>query len=260
MRKLTLFAAILAACAVLPAQVPSTPSAEDIVRSSRKRIEAETVSTRSRMVIRAKDGSETERLVDQYSLDAAEGKRTVIAFQKPASIAGTRFLTVENPGRGDDRWIFLPALGKVRRIAAREGSASFMGTDFTYDDISSADRKAEEDVHVLLREEASDGAACWVIESRPKDPGYQYSRMVSWIEKSTRIARKIELYDRKGALLKVLEIGEARDVQGRLTPTVTKMSNVQAKTSTIIYMEMVKYDDRIPAGVFTTRYLETGRP
>jgi hypothetical protein len=242
------------------AQSAAAPSAAEIVKSSRDRIKADTVSTRSQMIIAAKDGSTTERLVDQYSSKSGGSNKTVVVFQKPASVANTRFLTIENPGKADDRWIFLPALGKVRRIAASEGSGSFMGTDLSYDDVSSADRDSDADAHALLREESLDGKDSWVIESRPKDPDYQYSRMVSWIEKSTRISLKIELYDRKGDLVKVLEILKSEDKQGRLTPTVTRMTTVKAKTSTTINVEIVKYDDPVPASVFTTKFLETGRP
>jgi hypothetical protein len=242
------------------AQNAPAPSAQEIVKSSRDRIKADTVSTRSRMVIAAKDGSTTERVVDQYSSKSGGVNRTVVVFQKPASVANTRFLTIENPGKADDRWIFLPALGKVRRIAATEGSGSFMGTDLSYDDVSSADREADADTHALLREESLDGKDCWVIESKPKDTDYQYTKMVSWIEKSTSVSLKLELYDRKGELVKLLEILKAEDKQGRLTPTVTRMTTVKAKTSTTIDVEIVKYDDPIPASVFTTKFLETGRP
>ncbi|MDD3821178.1 MAG: outer membrane lipoprotein-sorting protein, partial [Spirochaetales bacterium] len=120
-------------------------NAEEIMKRSRNRIEAKTVSTRARMVISAKDGSSTERLVDQYSSTEKEITKTVVVFQKPASVAGTRFLTIENPGKAADQWIYLPSLGKVRRIAASEGSASFMGTDLSYDDLSSADRDPDLD-------------------------------------------------------------------------------------------------------------------
>ncbi|HOX31947.1 MAG TPA: outer membrane lipoprotein-sorting protein [Spirochaetales bacterium] len=258
MKRLALLAAVLAAgAASLGAQ--GALGAEEIVRASRDRIQADTVSSRSRMMIVAKDGSATERLVDQYSLDAKEGKRTVIVFQKPASVAGTRFLTVSNPGRDDDRWIFLPSLAKVRRIAGSEGSGSFVGTDFSYDDISSSDREVEEDTHAILREEKLEGKDCWVIESRPKDPSFQYTRMVHWIEKGSCIALKAELYDKKG-LLKLLEFSQFKEVQGRITPMATKLSNLQANTSTSIAVEILKYDEKIPAGVFTPRYLETGRP
>jgi len=237
----------------------SAEDAEAIVRGSRDRIAADTVSTRSRMLITAKDGSTTERLLDQYSADSPEGKRTVIVFQKPAAIAGTRFLTVEKKGGGDDRWIFLPSLGKVRRIASSEGSGSFMGTDLSYDDISAANRDASLDTHVLLREEMLEGRVCDVIESKPQDGTYQYGKMVSWIERDTKVARKIELYDRKGNLFKLLEVQKLQEVQGRLTPMVTRMGTIPAKTSTTITVDIIKYDDRIPDGVFTVDYLSTGR-
>lgn len=250
----------LLALAALPVAALSAQDATAIVRASRDRVESKTVSTRSRMIITAKDGSTTERLVDQYSSKGSSGTRTVIVFQKPASVAGTRFLTVENPGRADDRWIYLPALGKTRRISSSEGSGSFMGTDLSYDDVSSADRSADADVHTLLREESLDGTPCWVIGSVPKDSSYQYSKMVSWIGKSDSVIRKIELYDKKGELLKIMESGSLQTVQGRLATMETTMTNVQAKTSTKIIVEILKYDDPIPDGVFTVRFLETGRP
>lgn len=256
MKKLLFILAVLS----LSAATVFAQSAEDIVRASRERIKADTVSTRSRMMITAKDGSVTERLLDQYTSKVSGTTKTVVVFQKPASVAGTRFLTISNPGKIDDRWIFLPSLGKVRRIAAGEGSGSFMGTDMSYDDISSMDRDVSLDTYALLKDENLDGRPCWVIEAKPKDPGYQYSRMVGWIEKSTSISLKMELYDKKGVLVKVMEIQDTKDVQGKLTPVVTKMSTVQAKTSTTIYVDIIKYNDPIPASVFTERFLLTGRP
>jgi hypothetical protein len=71
---------------------------------------------------------------------------------------------------------------------------------------------------------------------------------------------KVELYDKKGNHSKLLEIVELKDVQGRLSPIVTKMTSLADGTSTSINVGMLKYDDPIPEGVFTTNYLETGRP
>jgi outer membrane lipoprotein-sorting protein len=244
----------------LSAGTAFSQSAEEIMKASRERIKADTVSTRARMVITAKDGSLTERLVDQYTSSAGGVTKTVIVFQKPASVAGTRFLTIGESGKASDQWIFLPSLGKVRRIAASEGTASFMGTDLSYDDVSSADRKIDLDTYSIIREENYGDKPCWVIESKPREGGYQYSRMIGWIEKATSISLRMELYDRKGNLAKVMEMSEVKTFQGRLTPTVTKMSTIQAKTSTTIYIDIMKYDDPIPAGVFTERFLLTGRP
>ncbi|MDR3343808.1 MAG: outer membrane lipoprotein-sorting protein [Treponema sp.] len=254
-------AALVLSAALLSAQDASASvDAASIVDASRNRIQADTVSTRSRMVITAKDGSTTERLLDQYSKDDPQGNnRIIIVFQRPPSVAGTRFLTIAKTGGADDRWIFLPSLGKVRRVAGSEGSGSFVGTDLSYDDVSSTSRDVNQDNHRLLREEALNGSACYVIESIPKDSGYQYSKMVQWINKSTSVTHQIELYDKKGTLVKRLEIQSLKDIQGRLTPMLTKMTTLTTGTSTTISVDIMKYDDPIPEAVFTTQYLETGR-
>jgi len=235
--------------------------AEAIIRASRDRIKADTISTRSKMVISAKDGSKTERLIDQYSKDGPKGSRTMIVFQQPATVAGTRFLTMENPDGADDRWIFLPSLGKVRRVAASEGGGSFMGTDFSYDDISSMSRGVELDTHTLLREENLGGSPCYVIQSVPKDSSYQYSKMIAWVTKDSKITTKIELYDKRNTSspVKTVEMSGIKEVQGRSTVTITKITTHAAGTSTTINMDIIKYDDPIPEKVFTTTFLETGK-
>ena len=263
MKRLMFFILLAGGALALYAQ-----DADLVIRSSRDRIKADTTSMRCRMVIRAKDGSTSERLMDQYSKDGPKGSRTVIVFQKPETVAGTRFLTMENPGGVDDRWIFLPGIGKLRRLAASEGSGSFMGTDFSYDDISSTSRDASLDTHTLLREETLAGggggpagglAVCYVIQSVPKDSAYQYSKMILWIAKDTSITMKIEMYDKRNTLVKVADISGLKDVQGRLTVTETKITTLAAGTSTTIFTDIIKYDDPIPETVFTTAYLETGR-
>ena len=239
----------------------SSQDAASIIEQSRNRIKADTISTRSRMIITAKNGTVTERVMDQYSKKDAQGNaRAVIVFQEPASVRGSRFLTMENPGREKDQWIFLPSLGKIRRIAASEGSGSFMGSDFSYDDISSADRKTDLDNHKILRTEKLNGKDCHVIESASKDQNYQYSKMIQWIDAGSYVIYRIELYDRKGSQVKLLEIPEYRETQGRLAPYQTKMTSLAEGTSTSLIVVNLKYDDPIPESVFTTKFLETGRP
>jgi outer membrane lipoprotein-sorting protein len=235
--------------------------AASIVDASRNRIDAATVSTRARMVISAKNGSTTERVIDQYGKDDAEGKsRAVIVFQQPAGVKGTRFLTMEKTAGDNDQWIYLPSLKKVRRIASSEGGSSFMGTDMSYADMSITSRDVDEDTHTLLREERLEGAECYVIQSVPKDVDYQYAKVISWIDKATRVNYKSEAYDKRGALVKTLVSSNFRDVQGFLTPQQLKVTTVAAGTSTTVFTDIIKYNDNIPDSVFTTRFLETGRP
>jgi hypothetical protein len=244
---------------VFGAALLSAQSAETIIDSARNRIGAETVSSRSRMILVDKKGETSERAIDQFSKKGTDGDRTLIVFQRPASIAGTRFLTVENKDKTNDKWIFLPNLGRVRRISASEGSGSFMGTDMSYDDIASANRDASLDAHTLLREETVNGRPMYVIESVPKDKSYQYSKMIQWIGKTDRITHKIELYNKRGALHKVLEVLTVKTIQDYETPVVTRMTTVTAGTSTTINVDTLKYDDPMPDAIFTQSYLETGR-
>jgi hypothetical protein len=257
MKKRVLFLTSMIMFAVLSV---SAQDALTIIRHSRDRINAATIQSRSRWIITSRNGSTAERLIDQFSKDNPSGDaRIVIEFQQPAGVAGTRFLTMENSDGTNNQWIFLPALGKVRRVAASEGSGSFMNTDFSYDDISSADRDADLDNHTILREENLNGKACYVVESRPKNSSYQYSKMVQWIDKSNWVNYKIELYDKRNAHIKTLEILELRDIQGKLSPVKTRMTTVGAGTNTVINVEILRYDQSIPEAVFSTAYLETGR-
>jgi outer membrane lipoprotein-sorting protein len=255
MKKTVMLVAILA----MGATFLNAQDAASIIRAARNRVSADTISSRSRMVITAKDGSTTERILDQYAKDGPNGSRTVIVFQRPANVAGTRFLTMNTASGGEDRWIFLPSLGKVRRIAASEGGGNFMGTDFSYDDISAMDRDIDLDTHSVLREESLAGTPCYVIQSIPHDNTYPYTKTLTWIGKDNSLIYKSELYNRRGELVKVMEMTDFRDVQGRLTPMQTKIATLAAGTSTTIFMDIMKYDDPIPESVFTTAYLETGR-
>jgi hypothetical protein len=242
----------------------ASTDAAALVEKSRNRISAAAILTRSRMTVAAKDGSLSSRVIDQYSKDGSGGEnRVVVEFKhsgNPATIINTRFLTIENRNGGDEQWIFLPSLGKVRRIAASEGSGSFVGTDFSYSDIASANRDSGLDTHRILREEELRGKPCYVIESVPRNSSYQYSKMIQWIDRDNSVNYKIELYDKRGTHVKTMEILELKDVQGRLSPMVTKMSSLTEGTSTTITVDRLEYDSPVPESVFTPRYLETGRP
>jgi outer membrane lipoprotein-sorting protein len=131
--------------------------------------------------------------------------------------------------------------------------------DFSYDDISATDREVRLDTHTLLREEALNGVACYVIQSVPLDGGYQYSKTINWVEKKNSLIYRSELYNRHGTLVKVLEMSNYQEIQGQLTPRQMKISTVAAGTSTTIYMDRIEYNKPIPDSAFTPQFLETGR-
>lgn len=204
-------------------------------------------------------GETRTRTIEQFGKDTPQGMRAVIVFHRPASVEGTRFLTVENHGRDNDQWIYLPALGRVRRISGGESGDSFMGTDFTYDDISGRD--IDDFEYILLREETVERWNTYVVESTPV-PGAssQYSRIVQYVDRESWIPVKIELYDRQGELQKINRVHRMERVQGYWTIIENTMENVQTRHKTELQVRNFRYNREIPDGVFTVNFLETGRP
>ena len=235
--------------------------AKDIVKKAKTQVDLSSMGTRAKMQIQ-KDGKTLNILViDQYSSRDKNGlQRTLIEFKEPAVAKGIRFLMQEKKDGSMDQRIYLPNLKKVNRIAAEsDGSESFMGTDFSYNDVSFMTRDAEQDVFSILREEEIEGKSCYVIEGRPKDAGYTYSKTFLFITKKDSLILKVEFYNKEEKLVKVLELSSYKKVQGVNTPMQTKLSTVATGTATIIELQKVNYGMKIPEKVFTTKYLETGK-
>lgn len=204
------------------------------------------------------DGTENSRMIEEWGREKNDLAATVMVFRSPASVRNTRFLQIENEGRNDDKWIYLPALKRVRRIASSEGDKSFMGSDATYDDMET--REVERDHHELLREESFSDWNCYVLKGWAKDPAdSQYSHRISWIDKETFVPVKVEMYDKQEKLLKVLKVEDLRQIQSYWTPVKTVLTNVQEDHATRLTIKKIVFDEPLPEGLFTTNFLKTER-
>lgn len=256
LRGMMLAAALLL---VLPAAAAALTGTE-VAEKVSNRPTGDSTHSLVKMVLIESDGSEKDRLVEEWSMENERGlSSSVIVFHEPASVKNTRFLMKERAAGDDDQWIYLPGLGRVRRIAASEGNSSFMGTDFTYNDMEGRD--VADDTHTILREERQGGYDCYVVESVPKDPAdSQYSKRIQWVAKENWIPVKVEFYDKSEELLKVLTIGRIEKVQGYHTAINTTMKNVQSGHATELNIQKLRYNEQLPDGLFTVHFLETGRP
>jgi hypothetical protein len=102
----------------------------------------------------------------------------------------------------DDQWLYLPALKRVKRIASRNKSGPFMGSEFAYEDLSSFE--VEKYSYRYLKNEACEGGECFVVEQFPVDKNSGYTRRIVWLDTEEYRAYKVEFYDRKNSLLKTL--------------------------------------------------------
>jgi len=253
----TVFAAI-SLMALLPATAQNL-TGRDIMQKAKDLPDGDSRYSEMELTLIKKNGDKRERKVVSWSIDEGRDKKTLMFFTYPGDVSGTGFLTwdYDEIGKDDDKWLYLPAMKKTRRISGSSSKTDyFMGTDFTYNDMGS--RNIDEDTHTLLREEDRDGQKCWVIESVPKDSHEIYSRKVTWIRQDCCVAVYVEFYDKLDKLHRKLSIGDIRQVQGFWTKNRMEMQNVQTGHSTVIVLKNPQYDLNVDKSMFTVAKLEKG--
>ena len=213
------------------------------------------------MTLVAPNNTESTRRIQTLVLNTDELSGTITVFLEPASVRNTRFLTIEHDNRPDDQWIYLPSLRRVRRIATTEKDTSFMGSDFSYADMSYSQSSIKESKHTLLRDEMIGDRSCAVVESIPKpEHTGSYTRQVTWADRSTWLPLRVEFYGADPVTpLKRMEAADIKQVDGRwMTGSIT-MTTLESGHSTRLDFRQVRYDVPLDPGYFTTVFLETGR-
>lgn len=189
-----------------------------------------------------------------------DGDQVLIRFSYPNDIKGTGFLVWEHPGAGDERFLYLPSLGRVRRIAGSEAQESFVGSDLTYEDVGG--REFEDYTYRLLGEHATwrapDGTtyAAYRLESRRKDASAKYPRVVSLVRKDNFVVVSAEIYNRRDEREKVYEVRRLDTVQGVWTVLAMAMVNEFDRTRTELGVEKAEYNVGLTSRDFTRRELE----
>jgi len=246
------------------AQLSGYPrSGRDIMLKVDERGEVKTEYNKTRMTLINKKGKTRVRDVVRYekSFNGEKGidSKSLIFFESPADIRGTGLLlwSYTDAGKEDDRWLYLPALKKIRRIAGKSKNEYFMGTDFTYDDMGG--RNVDDDTHKLLGKEELDGVECYKIESIPVDKDDQYSKKIAWVIPDKWITAKVEFYDKNMQLQKTLTISDIRKVDNIWTPYLLFMDNLSKKHQTKIEVIEVSFNSEMKDQIFTTTTLQRGR-
>ncbi|MCR5400035.1 MAG: outer membrane lipoprotein-sorting protein [Treponema sp.] len=238
----------------------------DIIKKANEVPEAKTASSTATLTIHSKKGNDRIREVIMKSKDYGDVSKEVIVFTTPKDVSGTGYLMFEyeedsNGNKKDsDNWLYMPAMKKTRRIASSgsESEGSFMGTDFTYQDMN--DRAISKYDYKLLGEESVDGTECYKVECISKAHTEKDPRYISYIGKADFILRKCEFYDRQDTLHRILTCSDFTTIKGYTTATKMKMENVQTGTWSTIESKNIVYDaNDIDDSLFTVAALEKGR-
>jgi hypothetical protein len=190
-----------------------------------------------------------------------DGDRLLIRFSYPADIKGTGFLVWEHPSSEDERFLYLPSLARVRRIAGTETQESFVGSDFTYEDIGG--REFDEYAYAIVDENAtwtptSGGAAqpAWRLEWRRKDKSAEFPRVQSLVLKDSFVVVQADIYNKRNEKQKVYTVRKLQQVKGIWTVMDAVMTNAIEKSRTELVTENVEYNVGLKEADFSRRELE----
>jgi outer membrane lipoprotein-sorting protein len=246
-------AALLVVALVLPARADD---ARTILVQSEARHRTKSQEYEGDLAVASKDGKERRKSWRSYRLGYAGDSRLLIRFTAPPEVKGVGFLSLPRPGKNPDQWLYLPSMRRERRIAAQDRSASFVGTDFNYEDMEELDHE-KYDVK-LLADETVTGQPCFVVEARPRsDAGRSlYERKLLFLRKDILylvrmdLCRPGEKEPGKRLLLEDVTLVDGHHVAKRMT-----MKDLGKGSTTVIRLEKLAFDRPQPEGRFTLQNL-----
>ncbi|MEO6212596.1 MAG: outer membrane lipoprotein-sorting protein [Vicinamibacterales bacterium] len=273
MLRFLLVLALLAPIQTSPSLTSPSLTADAIARRMQDRDTGRDSRSTMRMRLFDRHGRVRERALSMLSLrgrgnpgaapTAPDGDRLLLRFLYPNDIRGTGFLVWEHPGAEDERFLYLPSLGRVRRIAGAETQESFVGSDFTYEDIGG--RELDEYTYAIVDEHASwtppaGGAArpAWRLESRRRDASAQFPRVVSLVLKDSFMVVHADIYNRRNEKQKAYSVRRLDRVEMIWTAMESEMTNALEKSRTELVIEKMDFNAGVKESDFTRRELERG--
>ena len=211
------------------------------------------------MILRNKQGKESSRQIRGRSLEVTgDGDKSMSIFDTPSDVKGTAFLSFTHVNKPDDQWLYLPALKRVKRIASKNKSGPFMGSEFAFEDMSS--QEVGKYTYKWLRDEKLDGKDVYVIERVPVDKNSGYTRQVVWGDLAIYQPLKVEFYDRKNALLKTLIFIDYKQYLDKFwRPEQMHMTNHQNGKSTLLKFSDYSFNNGLTDRDFDRNSLKRAR-
>ncbi|MDI6744127.1 MAG: outer membrane lipoprotein-sorting protein [Thermodesulfovibrionales bacterium] len=234
-------------------------SVEDVMKKSQAAFHYQGKDFKARVVMKliSKGGQERIRELSMLRKNFGEAggeQKFFMYFFQPADVKDMTFMVYKYPAKDDDRWLFVPAINMVRRIAAQDKTSSFVGSDFTYEDVSGRD--IQDDTHTMVKEEKLGSRDCYVVKSATRKGDVDYAHKLSWVDKGNFLPLKEEYYDKKGELARVFSADEIKNIKG--FPTITKrvMKNLLSGHRTEVSYVKADYNIGIEDSLFSERFLK----
>lgn len=211
------------------------------------------------MILKDKRGNTSEREMRVKTLEGENDEdKTLMVFDTPRDQKGTALLTYSYKQKDDDQWLYLPALKRVKKIASKNKSGPFMGSEFSFEDLAGQD--VDDYDYKYLRDEKCGDYECFVVESYPRDKYSGYTKIVSWINKEYYRTYKAEFYDRKKSHLKTLTPTGYKLYENKFwNPDKMEMVNHQTGKSTVLLRKKTEYKTGLTERDFNKNSLKRAR-
>lgn len=237
----------------------------EIAQKVHDRDEGDNHTSKMKMILVDKNGNRRVRELKTFAKEKGEDTLKLMFFLSPADVKETGFLTYdyEDSLKDDDQWLYLPALQKTKRIASSDKSSSFMGSDFTYSDMTS--RNVEDYEYTIMKEPEINGHKTWQMLVVPKTQKIidetGYTKSIVFIRQDNFVIVQALHYVKAGKKLKYMKVLGLEKIDGIWTTTKIQMVTKKGKKTlhkTILEFIDIKYDQDLDESFFTTRTIEGG--
>lgn len=197
-----------------------------------------------------------ELKVMNFEDEATAGEKTLMVFRKPTDIEGTALLTWSTPGKDDEQWLYLPAIKRVKAISSRNKSGAFMGSEFTYEDLTPQD--VEKYDYSYIGEETVNGVPCFAYDRTPKESNSGYTKQTFWVDQEEYRTQKIHFFDHKSRHTKVLTFAGYQQYEGRFwRPASMYMENLETGRATTLELSGYEFSIGLSADDFSQMVLKS---
>ncbi len=249
-------AALAAAILLLAGAVHAAGDARALLSTAESRHRTKSQEYAGELTVVNRDGKVRRKAWKSYREGYAGDAKVLVRFTGPPEVRGVGFLSLARPGKSADQWLYLPSMKRERRIASQDRDASFVGTDFSYEDMEEFDHKRF--AVALAGEQMVDGFPCHVIEARPDEKGGKsvYERKVLFLRQDILYLVREDLY-RKGEKEpgKRLTLSDIREVDGHWVAKRLEMTDLGKGSRTTVILKKIAFDRPQPPGRFTLQNL-----
>jgi outer membrane lipoprotein-sorting protein len=247
---------LVAGCWFLVAGASCAQDARQIVTESQDRSRSKSQRYEGTLEVIGSSSKISLKRWTYERIGAFGASKSILRFTAPPEVKGVALLIVNHTDRASDQWMWTPAIERDRRIALQDRSTRFFGTDFSFEDLE--ERDVNQYDYKMLGDETIDGAACWKIESKPKESkSSQYSSSLLAIRKDNYVTAQIESFV-KDKLVRRIHYSELEKIDNIWTPRTVEVLDVGRNSRTVLKLEKLQYNTPMKDEEFTIEALRRG--